>query len=78
MEGVVRRRSTRGEAGEEPCAGRDCCCFSGESGDGVEAFVGGCGRRVGKIYSLPFYLPFSVFTNTITLYLTSIWTISIE
>ena len=44
-DGVVRRRSTLGEAGyDEPWpAGRDCCCFSGESGDGVdEAFVG-CG-----------------------------------
>ena len=40
---VVRRRSTLGDAGyEDPCAGSDCCCFSGESGDGVEAFVGCC------------------------------------
>ena len=43
-DGVVKRRSTLGDAGyEDPCAGRDCCCFSGESGVGVEAaFVGCC------------------------------------
>ena len=65
---VVRRRSTLGDAGyEDPCAGSDCCCFSGESGDGVEAFVGGCGRRGCTNRFAIYNLTFDGFTNTTTL-----------